>query len=325
MRALMLNERDAQVDAVVVDDAALPEGGDVTIDVEWSTVNYKDGLVVRNRARLVREYPHVPGVDLAGWVAASDDARWSPGDEVIATGWRMGETSWGGFAEQARVKGDWLVPVPAGMTTRTAMAFGTAGLTSALAVMALEDHGLRPDRGEVLVTGAGGGVGGVAVHLLARAGFPVAASTGRRSTHDRLRSLGASTFVDRDELSGGAAKPLLSERWQGCVDAVGGPTLAAVLAQLSSGGSVAACGNTGGVEFAGNVIPFLLRGVNVLGIDSVMAPTDRRLTAWQRLAVIDPDILGTTVHEIGLAEVPAACDDILAGQIDGRVIVDLTR
>lgn len=326
--ALMLHETDGKVIPSIqpVSDSQLP-AGDVTVRVEYSTLNYKDGLILNGLGRLVRTYPHIPGIDFAGTVEASDSPAYKPGDKVILTGWRVGEAWWGGYAQKARVKAEWLVPLPQGLGTRQAMALGTAGLTAMLAVMALEDHGLTPDQqGEVLVTGAAGGLGSVATVLLSRRGYTVAASTGRASQHDYLKGLGAKVLVDRGELSGGAAKPLLAERWLACVDSVGGPTLAAVLASLKLHGAVASCGNAGGVELATTVLPFLLRGVNVLGIDSAQCPTPRRLKAWRRLAAEMPmDVLESMITETGLTDLPGLGAQILKGEVRGRVVVDVNR
>lgn len=327
-RAVLLNEVEGKVSAsleTLADDRLPP--GDVTVRVDYSTLNYKDGMVLNGLGRLVRVYPHVPGIDFAGTVEASDSPQWKPGDKVILTGWRVGEVWWGGYAQRARVKGEWLVPLPDGLSTRQAMALGTAGLTAMLAVMALEDHGLSPDgAGEVLVTGAAGGLGSVATAILARRGYAVAAATGRPDQHDYLRGLGATTLVDRAELSGGAAKPLLAERWAGCVDSVGGPTLAHVLASLRLHGAVASCGNAGGVELNTTVLPLLLRGVAVLGVDSAQCPTPRRVAAWRRLAAEMPlDLLDAMTTEATLAELLALGGQILKGQVRGRVVVDVNR
>ncbi|HSV27904.1 MAG TPA: MDR family oxidoreductase [Candidatus Omnitrophota bacterium] len=321
----MLDETEGKVKPSIrhLADADLP-AGDVTIRIDYSTLNYKDGMILNGLGRLVRQYPHIPGIDFAGTVEASDNPAWKPGDKVILTGWRVGEIHWGGYAQKARVKGDWLVPLPAGMTTRQAMALGTAGLTAMLAVMALEEHGLSPDKGEVLVTGAAGGLGSVAVTLLARRGYNVAASTGRASQHDYLKSLGAQVIVDRAELGGGAAKPLMAERWAGCVDSVGGPTLGAVLATLKMHSPVASCGNAGGIELNTTVLPFLLRGINLLGIDSAQCPTPRRLAAWDRLAKEMPfDLLDTMTTDCKLADLPEQAAKILKGEVRGRVVVDV--
>ena len=298
--------------------------GDVTVAVEYSTVNYKDGLCIGPGGGLVRNYPHVPGIDFAGTVEASDDPRYKPGDKVVLTGWRVGEAHWGGYAQKARVKADWLVPLPEGLDTRQAMAVGTAGFTAMLAVMALEDHGLKPGKGPVLVTGAAGGVGSVAVALLAALGHEVAAVTGRPETEGYLRGLGASHIVPRAEIAETVKRPLESETWAGCVDAVGGAMLARVLGQMQYGASVAAVGLAGGAGLPATVVPFLLRGVNLLGIDSVMQPYDNRLRAWERIARDLPlDKLEAMVHPATLADLPQLGADILKGQVQGRVVVDV--
>jgi acrylyl-CoA reductase (NADPH) len=303
--------------------ADLPEG-DVLVRVSHSGLNYKDGMILKGLGRLVRRYPHVPGIDLAGTVVESGDARYRPGDAVLLTGWRVGEAHWGGFAQMARVKGDWLVPLPQGFTARQAMAVGTAGFTAMLAVQALEDHGLSPGDGKVLVTGASGGVGSVAVALLARLGHSVAAVTGRPDNADYLKELGASTVIARAELAERPGKPLLSERWAGCVDAVGGDMLAHVLAEMRYGSSVAACGLAAGSALNTTVLPFLLRGVNLLGIDSVFCPAAARPPAWERLAeLLPPDRLDSITTEIGLRELLEYADRILAGQVRGRAVVAL--
>ena len=329
MRALIVEkEGDGPATASVreVDEGRLPEG-DVTVRVEWSTLNYKDGLCLSaNGGGLVRAWPHVPGIDFAGRVEASDDPRYAPGDPVILTGWRVGEVRWGGYATKARVKGDWLVPCPAGLTTRQAMAVGTAGFTAMLAVMALEDHGLTPDRGEVLVTGAAGGVGSVATAILARRGYAVAAVTGRPEQEAYLRGLGAARIVPRADLAETVKRPLESETWAGCVDAVGGAMLARVLGQMKYGGSVAAVGLAGGAGLPGSVIPFLLRGVNLLGIDSVMRPRADRLRAWDRIAAdLPPDLLEAMIEPATLADLPALGAAILKGGVRGRVVVDVAE
>ncbi|MDA8585722.1 acryloyl-CoA reductase [Rhodobacteraceae bacterium] len=301
----------------------LPEG-DVTVAVEYSTVNYKDGLCIGPGGGLVRTYPHVPGIDFAGTVEASDDARYAPGDKVVLTGWRVGEAHWGGYGQKARVKADWLVPLPEGLTTRQSMAVGTAGFTAMLAVMALEDHGLSPDQGEVLVTGAAGGVGSVATAILAALGYEVAGVTGRPETAEYLRGLGATRIVGREEVAETVKRPLEAETWAGCVDAVGGAMLARVLGQMKYGGSVSAVGLAGGAGLPATVIPFLLRGVNLLGIDSVMQPYENRLRAWKRVASDLPmDKLEAMVQPATLADLSALGADILKGQIKGRVVVDV--
>jgi acrylyl-CoA reductase (NADPH) len=301
----------------------LPEG-DVTVAVEYSTVNYKDGLCIGPGGGLVRNYPHVPGIDFAGTVEASDDTRYKPGDKVVLTGWRVGEVHWGGYAQKARVKADWLVPLPDGLSTRQAMAVGTAGFTAMLAVMALEEHRLRPGDGPVLVTGAAGGVGSVAVALLAALGHEVAAVTGRPETESYLRDLGASQIVPREMLNETVKRPLESELWAGCIDAVGGAMLARVLGQMKYRTSVAAVGLAGGAALPATVIPFLLRGVNLLGIDSVLQPYDNRLRAWERIARDLPmDKLEAMIQPATLADLPQLGADILKGQVKGRVVVDV--
>ena len=301
--------------------ADLPEG-DVTVAVEYSTVNYKDGLCIGPGGGLVRKYPHVPGIDFAGTVEASSDARYKAGEKVVLTGWRVGEAHWGGYGQKARVKADWLVPLPTGLDTRQAMAVGTAGFTAMLAVMALEDHGIKA--GPVLVTGAAGGVGSVATAILANLGYKVAAVTGRPETADYLTSLGASQIVAREELNETVKRPLEGETWGGCIDAVGGDMLARVLGQMEYGASVAAVGLAGGAGLPATVIPFLLRGVNLLGIDSVMQPYDNRLRAWERIAKDLPmDKLEAMVQPARLSDLPQLGRDILKGQVKGRVVVDV--
>jgi acrylyl-CoA reductase (NADPH) len=275
---------------------------------------------------LVRSYPHVAGVDFAGVVEASSDPRYSAGDRVVLTGWRVGEVHWGGYATRARVRADWLVPLPATISTRDAMAVGTAGFTAMLAVMALEDHGLTPDKGEVLVTGAAGGVGSVAVAVLAARGYQVAAVTGRPETEPYLRALGASRIIPRADLAETVKRPLESEVWAGCIDAVGGAMLARILGQMKHRASVAAVGLAGGAALPATVIPFLLRGVNLLGIDSVLSPLPERLRAWGRIASELPMAkLAAMVTEVGLAEVPALGAAILRGEVQGRIVVDVRR
>lgn len=309
-----------------LDDARLPEGGNVTVAVEWSTLNYKDGLCMGSGGGMVRAWPHVPGIDFAGTVESSDDPRYRPGDRVVLTGWRVGESWWGGFAEKARVKADWLVPLPAGLTTREAMALGTAGFTAMLSVMALEAHGLTPDLGEVLVTGAAGGVGSVAVALLAARGYSVAAVTGRPETEAYLRDLGATRIVPRADLAETVAKPLESEIWAGCIDNVGGAMLARVLGQMKADCSVASVGLAGGADLPAKVTPFILRGVNLLGINSVMVPYAKRVVAWERVqAELPMAKLEAMVHECGLADLPDLGRAILKGGVQGRVVVDVRR
>ena len=328
-KAILLEQSDGKVEAAPreLEEAQLPafEGaGGVTVAVAYTTLNYKDGMILNGIGRLVRDYPHVPGIDFAGTVATSDHPDYKPGGEVILTGWRVGEATWGGHAQKARVKGDWLVPLPEGLSTKRAMALGTAGFTAMLAVMALEDHGVTPGEGEVLVTGAAGGVGSVATALLARLGYHVTASTGRAETHDYLTGLGAQTLIDRAELSEPNKRPLESHRWAGCIDNVGGTTLARVLAQTKLHGSVAAVGNAGGIKLEATVLPFLLRGVNLLGIDSATCPTPRRRQAWARLAEELPlDKLDAMTGEAVLSDLPDLAGKILKGQIRGRLVVDV--
>lgn len=309
----------AAVEEIGLED--LPQA-EVTVSVEYSTVNYKDGLCIGPGGGLVRKYPHVPGIDFAGTVEESDDARYKPGDKVVLTGWRVGEAHWGGYSQKARVKADWLVPLPEGLDTRQAMAVGTAGFTAMLAVMALEDHGIKP--GPVLVTGAAGGVGSVATAILANLGHKVAAVTGRPEQAAYLESLGATQIVAREEINETVKRPLESETWGGCVDAVGGAMLARVLGQMEYGASVAAVGLAGGANLQATVIPFLLRGVNLLGIDSVMQPYDNRVRAWKRIAMDLPmDKLDAMVTPATLADLPQLGADILKGQVKGRVVVDV--
>ena len=326
-RALIL-EKDAegQSKAAVkeIEESALP-AGQVLVAVEYSTVNYKDGLCLSaNGGGLVRNWPHVAGIDFAGTVQASDDARYAQGDKVVLTGWRVGEAYWGGYAQKARVKADWLVPLPKGLTTRQAMAVGTAGITSMLAVTALEDHGLTPTGGEVLVTGAAGGVGSVAVAILAHLGYQVAAVTGRPETEAYLRDLGAARIVPRADLAETVKRPLEAETWAGCIDAVGGAMLARVLGQMKYNASVAAVGLAGGSALPATVIPFLLRGVNLLGIDSVMKPFADRQRAWGRIVTDLPMAkLEAMVHPATLSDLPGLGEAILKGQVQGRIVVDV--
>lgn len=304
--------------------ADLPEG-EVLVAVDYSTVNYKDGLCIGPGGGLVRNYPHVPGIDFAGTVEASDDPRYKAGDKVVLTGWRVGENRWGGYAQKARVKADMLVPLPEGLTTRQAMAVGTAGLTAMLAVIALEDHGLKPGDGPVLVTGAAGGVGSVATAILAKLGHEVAAVTGRPETADYLKSLGATQIVAREELAEMSKKPLEAEVWAGCVDAVAGAMLGRVLKQMKYGTSVAAIGLAGGAAIDGALItPFILRGVNLLGIDSVMQPYANRVRAWERIAAdLRMDKLEAMIQPATLGDLPGLGRAILKGQVKGRVVVDV--
>ena len=325
-KAILITQTDTTREAKLTDieDAQLPEG-DVTVRVEYSTLNYKDGLAITGKSPVVRKYPMVPGIDFAGAVEASSHPDWKPGDQVVLNGWGVGEGHWGGLAQKARVKGDWLVPLPKALTAKQAMAIGTAGYTAMLCVLALEQHGVKPADGEILVTGAGGGVGSVAIAVLAKLGFTVVASTGRSQEAEYLRSLGAAEIVDRAQFSA-PGKPLQKERWAGAVDAVGSHTLANVCATTKYRGAVAACGLAQGMDFPATVAPFILRGVTLYGIDSVMCPKPLRVEAWSRLARdLDPKRLETITHEIALKDAIAAGADILAGKVRGRVVVDVNR
>jgi len=324
-RALVLHQEGGKVVPRIetVDEALLPPG-EVTVAVECSTLNYKDGLILQGLGRLVRNYPHIPGIDFAGTVERSESPEFAPGDPVILTGWRVGEMQWGGYAERARVKASFLVRRPDGLTARQAMAVGTAGLTAMLAVFALERHGLHSGAGDVLVTGAAGGVGSVAVSLLSRLGHRVVASTGRPELRGYLTELGAAELIDRATLAAEPSRPLDSERWAGAVDAVGGTTLATILTQLYYRASVAACGLAGGSEVPATVIPFLLRGVNLLGIDSVMCPRDERIEAWQRLARdLSLDRLERMTQILPLSALPDLAPQILKGEVRGRTVINV--
>ena len=323
--ALVLREKDGKVEPRIerVDEAALP-AGEVTVAVEYSGLNYKDGMILNGLGRLVRKYPHVPGIDFAGTVERSESPDFAPGDKVVLTGWRVGETQWGGYAQKARVKASMPVKLPDGLSAQQAMAIGTAGFTAMLAVLQLERQGLKPGTGDVLVTGAAGGVGSVATAILAKLGYQVAASTGRASTHDYLRGLGAHAIIDRAELAKQPERPLDSERWAGAVDAVGGTTLATILTQLKYLGSVASCGLAGGTELSATVIPFLLRGVRLIGIDSVMCPMPERQEAWRRLVRDLPlDKLDAMTETVPLGSLPEYGGRILKGETRGRVVVDV--
>lgn len=325
-RAIVLEEKEEGIEASLQElpNDRLPEG-DVTVAVKYSTLNYKDGMIIKGLGKLVRDYPHIPGIDCSGTVIESGSPDYKPGDEVIMTGWRYGETHWGGMCQKTRVKAEWLVPLPDGMTLENSMAIGTAGLTAMLAIMALEDHGLKPDNsGEVLVTGAAGGVGSIATCVLGNLGYRVAASTGRADTHDYLKDLGATTIVDRAELAEAPRGPMASERWSGIIDNVGGEQLGHILASLAYWGSCASVGNAGGIKFSSTVIPFLLRGINLLGIDSNTCPKDRRVAAWSRLAKELPfDKLESMVNRVGLAETLDLGGKILQGQVQGRTVIDV--
>jgi acrylyl-CoA reductase (NADPH) len=323
-KAIVIDKTEAGQTVRLTDfDEANLMDGDVAVAVEYSTVNYKDGLAVTGKAPVVRRFPMIAGVDFAGTVESSSHSAWKPGDKVVLNGWGLGESHLGAYAQKARVKGDWLVRLPANMSARDAMAIGTAGYTAMLSVMALERAGLNPARGPIIVTGAAGGVGSVAVALLAKLGYAVVASTGRPAEADYLKGLGATEIIDRKELSG-PARPLAKERWAGGIDAVGSTTLANVLSMTRYGGSVAACGLAGGMDLPTSVAPFILRGVSLLGIDSVMCPLPLRQQAWQRLAAdLSKDKLAALTTEIGLGDVIDAGKRIVEGQVRGRIVVKI--
>ena len=326
LNAILLEKSDTAVNARVaaLEDAALPEG-DVTVRIAHSTLNYKDGLAITNRAPVVRKWPMVPGIDFAGTVEASAHPDWKPGDAVVLNGWGVGETHWGGLAQKARVSGDWLVALPAALSARDAMAIGTAGYTAMLAAMALERHGVDKAKGEILVTGASGGVGSVAIAILAGWGYTVVASTGKLDEAAYLKSLGAAEVIDRATLSS-PGKPLGKERWTGVVDSVGSHTLANACATTKYGGVVAACGLAQGMDFPATVAPFILRGVTLAGIDSVYAPKARRLEAWKKLASdLDRAKLASLTREVGLADAITAAGELMAGKVRGRIVVDVNR
>ncbi len=321
----LLTDRDAagvvQSSVQELDDARLPEGN-VTVDIDWAGLNYKDGLVLTGAGGLVRNYPHVAGIDFAGIVRDSADPRYVAGQPVVLPGWRVGETHWGGYAERARVNADWLVPLPDGLSTRDAMIVGTAGLTAILSINRLEAAGLTPDAGDVLVTGAAGGVGSIATAMLGRLGYDVTALSGRPQHAEALLALGASAVISRDEFLAAPDKPLESARWAAAIDSVGGKVLGKLLKQVNYGGAVAALGNAGGIGLETNVLPFILRGVTLIGIDSVMQPFATRMAAWSRIVeLFDPVVYGSLVHEIGLEDLPAAAQDIIAGNVRGRLLV----
>ncbi|TAJ26361.1 MAG: oxidoreductase [Reyranella sp.] len=327
-RALVLNQgADRKVSGAVeaLSEDNLP-AGDVTVAVEYSTLNYKDGLVLTTGGGLVKAWPHVGGIDFAGTVEKSDNAAFKAGDKVVLNGWRVGELHWGGYAAKARVKADWLVKLPAAISAKRAMAIGTAGYTSMLCVMALEKHGIKPAAGEILVTGAAGGVGSVAVAILAKLGYTVAAATGRPQEGDYLKALGAAAILDRKELVEAPDRPLLSERFAGVVDTVSGVMFAKALAQVKYGGAAAVCGLAAGPSFPGSILPFILRGVSVYGIDSVMLPKAPREEAWRRLGTDLPlDKLDSTVSDAGLGDLMTLAPKILKGEIRGRVVVDVNK
>ena len=321
MQALLLEQQDGKTLASVqtLDESRLPEG-DVTVDVHWSSLNYKDALAITGKGKIIRNFPMIPGIDFAGTVRTSEDPRFHAGQEVLLTGWGVGENHWGGLAEQARVKGDWLVAMPQGLDARKAMIIGTAGFTAMLCVMALEDAGVRPQDGEIVVTGASGGVGSTAVALLHKLGYQVVAVSGRESTHEYLKSLGASRILSRDEFA--ESRPLEKQLWAGAIDTVGDKVLAKVLAQINYGGCVAACGLAGGFTLPTTVMPFILRNVRLQGVDSVMTPPERRAQAWQRLVADLPESFYTqAAKEISLAEAPKFAEAIINNQIQGRTLV----
>jgi acrylyl-CoA reductase (NADPH) len=324
-RALVLENVSGSVTAAVKDlpTRSLPDG-DVVVSVAWSSLNYKDALAVTNRGKIVRRFPMVPGIDFSGVVVESKSSRFKPGNQVILTGWGVGEEHWGGFAQLARVKADWLVPLPQGLTLKSAMAIGTAGLTAMFCIMALEEHQVQPENGPVLVTGATGGVGCVAVMLLARLGYRVVASTGKTDAHEFLRSIGAHETLDRHALVKCDGKPLEPTRWAGAIDTVGGNTLAAVLRQTQRNGCVAAVGLAGGAELHMTVHPFILRAVSLVGVSSVYTSMERRLTAWARLARELPMIaLDDLTQTVSLEEVPALAQQMPDGQTRGRIVIDV--
>ena len=324
MKAIVIDKTDAGQTVRLTDfgEKDLMDG-DVTVHIEYSTVNYKDGLAVTGKAPVVRRFPMIAGVDFAGIVESSSNPNWKPGDKVILNGWGLGETHLGAYAEKARVKGDWLVQLPAGISTHDAMAIGTAGYTAMLAVMALERAGLNPARGPILITGAAGGVGSIAVAILSKLGYSVIASTGRVEETAYLRGLGAAEIIDRKEHYG-PVRPLAKERWAGGIDSVGSTTLANVLSMTRYGGAVAACGLAGGMDLPGSVAPFILRGVSLLGVDSVMCPSPLRREAWRRLETdLDGAKIAAMVSEIGLADVVATGKRIVEGQVRGRVVVKI--
>ncbi|MFU0922381.1 MDR family oxidoreductase [Kluyvera sichuanensis] len=323
MQALILEQQDGKTIAAVkaVDDSLLPQGN-VTVDIQWSSLNYKDALAITGKGKIIRNFPMVPGIDFAGTVHTSDDARFTPGQQVLLTGWGVGENHWGGLSERARVNGDWLVPLPAGLDGRKAMIIGTAGFTAMLCVMALEDAGVRPEDGEIVVTGASGGVGSTAIALLHKLGYQVAAVSGRESTHSYLRALGASRILGRDEFA--ETRPLEKQIWAGAVDTVGDKVLAKVLAQMNYGGCVAACGLAGGFALPTTVMPFILRNVRLQGVDSVMTPAARRAEAWKRLVTDLPEsFFAQSATEISLSQAPEFADKIISNQIQGRTLVKI--
>lgn len=323
-KAIFLTQEEGKTQAQVrvLDETELP-AGDVSIRVAYSTLNYKDGLAITGKAPVVRNFPMVPGIDLVGWVEESSHPNWKPGDAVILNGWGVGERHWGGLSQKARLSGDWLIPLPEGLQPRQAMAIGTAGYTAMLCVLALERHGIRPGDGDILVTGANGGVGGIAIALLAKQGYRIIATTGRIMESAYLLGLGAAEVIDRAELNG-PGKPLMKERWLGVIDTVGSHTLANACASTHYNGAVAACGLAQGMDFPATVAPFILRGVTLYGIDSVMVSRERRVQAWNRLATdLDPKHLEAITREIGLTQAILAATDLLNGEVRGRLVVDV--
>jgi len=323
-KAIFLTQEEGKTQAQVrvLDETELP-AGDVSIRVAYSTLNYKDGLAITGKAPVVRNFPMVPGIDLVGWVEESSHPDWKPGDAVILNGWGVGERHWGGLSQKARLSGDWLIPLPEGLQPRQAMAIGTAGYTAMLCVLALERHGIRPGDGDILVTGANGGVGGIAIALLAKKGYRIIATTGRMMESAYLLGLGAAEVIDRAELNG-PGKPLMKERWLGVIDTVGSHTLANACASTHYNGAVAACGLAQGMDFPATVAPFILRGVTLYGIESVMVSRERRVQAWNRLATdLDPKRLEAITREIGLTQAIPAAADLLNGEVRGRLVVDV--
>ena len=316
-------EKNVSAEIAELDESNLPEH-DVAIDVEYSTVNYKDGLAIMGKPGVVRSYPMIPGIDLAGTISSSDSSDYEVGDKIVLNGWEVGESHWGGLAQKSRLSSDWLVPLPEDFTTKQAMAIGTAGYTAMLCVLALEEHGVRPDNGPILVTGASGGVGSTAVAILDKLGFEVVASTGRPEESTYLNDLGASEIIDRNELGEENPRPLQGTRWAGVVDAVGSHTLANAIAQTNANGCVAACGLAQGADLNTSVMPFILRGVTLAGINSVYEPFARRKLAWDRMATdLDPDKLEQMTQVVGLGESINVADQILQGKVRGRVVVDV--
>lgn len=322
--ALIVDKKDAGINTSYqqIDESQLPEG-EVLVDIDYSTLNYKDGLAITGKAPVIRSYPMVPGIDFAGTVSRSSHPKWKTGDKVILNGWGVGEKHWGGLAQKARVKGDWLIALPEAFTSRQAMAIGTAGYTAMLCVMALQDHGVTPENGKILVTGANGGVGSISIALLSKLGYKVEASTGRPEEMDYLSKLGASSSINRNELSE-PGKPLAKERWAGVIDCVGSHTLANACASTKYGGTIAACGLAQGMDLPASVAPFILRGITLAGIDSVNAPNKKREAAWQKLAdLLNPDLLEEITTEISLSDAIKKASELLQGKIRGRLIVDV--